>query len=277
MGKPPHSAPGLYAVYMGPATGGILLTGVLVAAIAAAPPAPPARRDAPAPPRANVLLFSRTVTFRHESIPTAVAAIRTLGAEQGLEVSATEDAAVFTDAGLSGFDTVVFLSTTGDVLNLREQAAFERYVHNGGGYVGIHAAADTEYDWPWYGRLVGAYFKSHPAVQDAVVEVVDGTHPSTSMLPHRWSRRDEWYDYRSELPGTVHVLLSLDERSYEGGSMGNNHPIAWCHDYDGGRSWYTGGGHTIESWSEALFLEHVRGGILWAAGTRRVTSPPAPQ
>ena len=256
---------------MPPRRGGILLTCVL-AAVAASAPSP-----APAPPPLNVLVFTRTAAVRHESIPAGVAAVRSLGAKHGLEVTATEDAGAFTDAGLSGFDAVVFLSTSGDVLNLRQQAAFEQYIHSGGGYVGIHAAADTEYDWPWYGRLVGAYFKSHPAVQDAVVEVVDGTHPSTSMLPHRWSRRDEWYDYRSELPGTVHVLLSLDERSYEGGSMGNNHPIAWCHDYDGGRSWYTGGGHTIESWSEPLFMKHVLGGILWAAGTRPVTTPSAPQ
>ncbi len=260
-----------YAVFMPPRRRGILVTCVL-AAVAAAAPGP-----VPASPPLNVLVFTRTAAFRHESIPAGVAAIRSLGAERGLVVTATEDAGVFTDAGLSDFDTVVFLSTSGDVLNLRQQAAFERYVHSGGGYVGIHAAADTEYDWPWYGRLVGAYFKSHAAIRDAVIEVVDRTHPSTSMLPHRWSRRDEWYDYRSELPGSVHVLLTLDGHRDEAESMGNRHPIAWCHDYDGGRSWYTGGGHTIESWSEALFLEHVRGGILWAAGTRRVTSPPAPQ
>ena len=241
---------------MSPRPGGILLTCVLsVTAVHAAA----------APPPLNVLVFSRTITFRHESIPDGIAAIRALGAAHGFDVQSTEDPAVFTDAGLSGFVAVVFLSTTGDVLNGRQQAAFERYVHGGGGFVGIHAAADTEYAWPWYGRLVGAYFKSHPAIQDAVIKVADRTHPSTSMLPQRWPRRDEWYNYRAKLPDTVHVLASLDERSYEGGSMENDHPIAWCHEYDGGRSWYTGGGHTTESWSEPLFLKHVLGGILWAA------------
>ena len=249
-----------------PRTGGILLACVL-AAVAAGP----------APSPLNVLVFSRTAGFRHASIPAGVAAIRLLGVEHDLKVIATEDAGVFTDAGLSDIDAVVFLSTTGDVLNDVQQAAFERYIRTGGGYVGIHAAADTEYGWPWYGRLVGAYFKSHPAIQNAVVVVTDRTHPSTSMLRKRWPRRDEWYDYRAPLPDTIHVLASLDERSYEGGSMDNNHPIAWCHEYDGGRSWYTGGGHTIESWSEPLFLRHVLGGVRWAAGQRRVTSPSAPQ
>ncbi len=231
----------------------------------------------PENPEIRLLVFSKTEGFRHASIEPGQQALRTLGQQHGFGVDVTEDAAAFTEDNLRAYDAVVFLNTTGDVLDEAQQAAFEKYIRAGGGYVGVHSAADTEYDWPWYGRLVGAYFKSHPAIQDAVVEVVDRTHPSTSMLPHRWSRRDEWYDYRSELPGTVHVLLSLDERSYEGESMGKDHPIAWCHDYDGGRSWYTGGGHTIESWSEPLFLKHVLGGILWAAGTRPVTSPPAPQ
>jgi len=226
-----------------------------------APPVPDADG-----PRLRVLVFSRTAGFRHESIPAGVAALRAMGAANGFNVVATEDAAVFSDDGLAPFDAVVFLSTTGDVLDVPQQAALRRYIGSGAGYVGIHAAADTEHDWPWYGRLVGAYFAGHPRIQEATVLVADRAHPSTSMLPQRWTRTDEWYDYGASPRGNVHVLASLDERSYEGGAMGSDHPIAWCHEFDGGRSWYTGGGHTNESWAEPLFLEHVRGGILWAAG-----------
>ncbi len=213
-----------------------------------------------------VLVFSKTAGFRHESIPEGVAAIAQLGAENGFDVEATEDAAIFTDSGLAPFAAVVFLSTTGDILDDAQQAALEQYVHRGGGFVGIHAASDTEYDWPWYGRLVGAYFHSHPAIQEAVIDVTDRDHPSTRRLPRRWTRRDEWYNYRRSPSNAVHVLARLDERSYQGGSMGDDHPIAWCHELDGGRAWYTGGGHTSESFNEPLFLQHLLGGILWAAG-----------
>ncbi|MHC4429719.1 MAG: ThuA domain-containing protein [Planctomycetota bacterium] len=212
----------------------------------------------------SVLVFSKTAGFRHTSIPDGVAAIVRLGAENGFEVHATEDAAVFTDAQLAPFAAVVFLSTTGDILDEPQQAAFEQYVRRGGGFVGVHAASDTEYDWPWYGRLVGAYFHSHPAIQEAVIDVTDHNHPSTRFLPQRWTRRDEWYNYRTSPSDTVRVLATLDERTYEGGSMGDDHPIAWCHEPDGGRAWYTGGGHTSESFQEPLFLQHLLGGILWA-------------
>lgn len=218
-----------------------------------------------------MLVFSRTAGYRHESIPAAVTAVRAM---QGLDVVVTEDAAAFTGEGLASFDAVVFLSTTGDVLDDKQQAAFRRYIEHGGGYVGIHAAADTEYEWPWYGRLVGASFASHPEIQQAVIVVAADPHPSVSMLPARWTRTDEWYNYRARPPGDVRVLATLDESTYEGGAMDGDHPIAWCHEFDGGRAWYTGGGHTAESWAEPLFLEHVRAGILWAAG---VTDPAAPR
>ncbi len=236
------------------------IAGLLALAVTAALHAPD--KQAPA---VGVLVFTRTAGFRHDSIPAGIAAIRTLGAEHGWRVIATRDAGVFTDAGPSPFDVVVFLSTTGDVLDDEQQAAFKRYIEKGGGYVGVHAAADTEYDWPWYGRLVGAYFESHPAIQEALILVTDREHPSTKMLPPRWLRRDEWYNYRARPASTVRVLASLDETTYEGGTMSNDHPIAWCHEFDGGRAWYTGGGHTTESWAEPMFVQHLLGGILWAA------------
>jgi cytochrome c len=179
---------------------------------------------------------------------------------------ATEDGRSFTDATLSRFKAVVFLSTTGDVLDHNQKAAFERYIRAGGGFVGIHSASDTEYAWPWYGRLVGAYFESHPAVQQASVHVVDHEHPATRSLPEVWARTDEWYNFKTNPRGGVHVLATLDEQSYTGGTMGADHPIAWCQDFEGGRSWYTAMGHTVESYSEALFRGHLWGGIQSAVG-----------
>jgi len=217
---------------------------------------------------ATVLVFSKTAGFRHDSIPAGIAAIRQLGTENHFAVESTEDAAAFTDTNLARFDAVVWLSTTGDVLNADQQGAFERYIAAGGGYAGVHAASDTEYDWPFYGDLVGAYFNSHPSIQQATVDVEDHQHPSTVDLPQQWQRTDEWYNYRANPRAKVHVLATLDESSYApgNGAMGD-HPIAWCHNTTGGgRSWYTGGGHTVESYSEPAFLKHLAGGIRYAAG-----------
>ncbi len=214
----------------------------------------------------SVLVFSRTIGFRHDSIVDGVAAIRTLGARAGFAVDWTEDPGTFTEENLSRYHAVVFLSTTGDVLDRSQEGAFERYVQAGGGYVGIHAAADTEYDWPWYGGLVGVYFKAHPAIQAAVLNVEDYGHLSTASLPESWQRIDEWYDFQTNPQDNARVLLRLDETSYVGGTMGSDHPISWYHNYDGGRAWYTAGGHTTESFTEPLFLDHLLGGILYAAG-----------
>lgn len=228
----------------------------------------PAAADHDPPPAGDVLVFSKTAGFRHASIPDGIAAIEALGAEHGFGVDATEDASQFTVENLANYDAVIWLSTTGDVLDAEQEAAFESYIQSGGGYVGIHAASDTEYDWAWYGELVGAYFASHPSPQTATVDVADRVHPSTEQLPAEWVRFDEWYNFQSNPRGDVHVLASLDESSYDagGGAMGADHPIAWCQDYDGGRSWYTGGGHTSESFSEPEFVAHVLGGIETAAG-----------
>ncbi len=215
----------------------------------------------------SVLVFSKTAGFRHDSIPAGIAAVEQLGEDHGFEVTATEDASVFTDSGLEPYDAVVWLSTTGDVLDTDQQAAFERYIQGGGGYAGVHAASDTEYDWPWYGGLVGSYFASHPHNQDATVDIEDHDHPSTAHLDDSWTRYDEWYNFQDNPRDAVHVLASLDESSYDpgNGAMGD-HPIVWCQAYDGGRSWYTGMGHTQESYSEPEFVQHLLGGIEYAAG-----------
>ncbi len=232
-----------------------------------------------------ILVFSKTASFRHDSIPTGIACLKELGAkssgENAFSVDATEDAAVFTKEGLEKYDAVVFLSTTGDILNDEQQAAFEAWFRSGGGFVGIHAAADTEHTWPWYGNLVGAWFKTHPSPQKATVVVEDKTHASTSMLPERWERFDEWYVYkanpRTKKDAPVHVLATLDETTYDtGGNPMGDHPIAWCHEFDGGRAWYTGGGHTQESYAEPLFRQHLSAGIEWALSGKGARRHPQP-
>ena len=243
----------------------IILTGVVVM-LAGSATAPSPAESAADQPAFAVLVFSKTAKFRHDSIPTGIAAIQALGKQNGFRVDATEDSAAFGAAALAQYRVVLFLNTTGDVLDANQQAAFEGFMRNGGGFVGVHSATDTEYDWPWYGRLVGTYFRNHPAIQPAVLDVVDPAHPSTEHLPARWQRTDEWYNFRYEPGPEVTVLLRIDENSYAGGTMGAHHPMAWCHAYDGGRAWYTALGHTRESYAEPLFLQHLLDGIRWAAG-----------
>lgn len=216
----------------------------------------------------RVLVFSKTKGWKHTSIPFGIAALQKLGRENNFRVDTTKNADYFTDDSLRQYQAVVFLSTTGNVLNPVQQAAFERYIQAGGGYMGIHAAADTEYDWPWYNKLVGAYFASHPSnsnVRKATVDVTDKNHPSTAHLPDHWERTDEWYNYRSFYTD-LNVLANLDENTYEGGTNGSNHPIVWYHAFDGGRAFYTGGGHEDASFSEPLFVQHLLGGLTYAMG-----------
>jgi glucose/arabinose dehydrogenase/cytochrome c551/c552/type 1 glutamine amidotransferase len=217
------------------------------------------------PGKPRVLVFSKTAGYRHASIEVGKLAIMKLGQENGFLVDTTEDAAYFNEDSLKNYSAVIFLSTTGNVLNAAQEAAFERYIQAGGGYVGVHSATDTEYDWGWYGRLAGAYFLSHPAQQEAKFIIVDSTHISTKHLHSPWVRKDELYNYKKLNPD-VHVLIKLDEKSYTGGANGDNHPIAWYHEYDGGRAFYTGLGHTDESYSEENFLKHLLGGIEYAIG-----------
>jgi cytochrome c len=217
----------------------------------------------------RVLVFTKTSGFRHDSIPKGVALIRSLGTSHGFDVDSTGDASRFTRKTLAGYRVVVFLNTTGDVLNRRQQAALEGYVRNGGGWVGVHSAADTEYGWPFYGTLLGggAWFVSHPEIQAATIDVERATHPSTSHLPATFSFTDEWYNFRRSPRGSVRVLLSIDETSYEPGSgaMGD-HPIAWFHLVNKGRGWYTNLGHRPETYDDPTFALHLLGGIGWAAG-----------
>ncbi|MEU7616516.1 ThuA domain-containing protein [Micromonospora rifamycinica] len=215
----------------------------------------------------RVLAYSRTTGFRHESIPAGVAALE---AFDDFAVVATEDPAVLTAGELSAFAAVVFLSTSGATCGGPQgRAALEDFVRGGGGFVGVHAASTSERDWPFFGDLVGARFDRHPEVQPARVLVADADHPATAHLPATWERTDEWYDFHARPDPSVRVLLRVDERSYSGGSMGADHPLAWCHDRLGGRSFYTALGHTVESYSEPALLGHLRGGLQWV--TSRTT------
>lgn len=227
------------------------------------------RPPAEAPRERKVLVFSKTEGFRHESIEAGVEAIIALGQEHQFEVIATEDAGMFREEVLRQLSAIVFLNTTGDVLDNEQQAAMERFIQAGGGFVGVHSASDTEYDWPWYGQMVGAYFNGHPHIQPARLKVESHEHPATSMLPEVWERTDEWYNLRDIREG-LNILLAIDENSYEGGTNGDFHPMAWHQEFDGGRAFYTAGGHTVESYSEPLFLRHLAGGIEYAIGPNKL-------
>lgn len=215
----------------------------------------------------RILVFSKTAGFRHSNIPAGIQMIADLGTANGFAVDATEDAARFTAASLAGYKAVVFLSTTGDVLDSAQQDAFTAYIRAGRGFVGIHSATDTEYGWPWYGQLLGAYFLAHPPIQTATVRVELANDPSTTNLPGSFTRSDEWFDVTpNPRQNGVIVLLTVDESTYSGGRMGADHPVSWCHDFDGGRSWYTAWGGTGTSFSEQTTKDHILGGILYATG-----------
>lgn len=224
----------------------------------------PGYQKAQAP--ARVLVFSKTEGYRHESIPAGQAMLQQLADNHGWGLELTENSGDFTAENLTRYQAVVWLSTTGNVLNDEQQSAFENYIESGGGYVGIHAAADTEYDWPWYGQLVGAWFHSHPHNQSALLQVEDGNHPATSHLDSNWTHYDEWYNFRDNPREHVNVLLSLDETSYAPGegAMGD-HPIAWYHQVGVGRAFYTGLGHTSEAYNDPDFIAHIEGALTWAA------------
>ncbi|MGY3055036.1 type 1 glutamine amidotransferase [Pedobacter sp. UYEF25] len=217
----------------------------------------------------RVLVFSKTTAFRHASIPKGKLALMKLGTENNFAVDTTENADVFTAENLKKYAAVIFLSTTGDVLNDAQQKAFEDYFKNGHGFVGIHAATDTEYGWPWYGEMIGARFLSHPQIQEARFVIKDKNHPSTKFFTDSvWMHKDELYNFKEIKPG-IHVLITIDEKSYEGGKNGAIHPFSWYQNFEGGRMFYTAMGHTDETYSDPVFLKNLLGGIDYALGKRK--------
>lgn len=214
----------------------------------------------------RVLIFSLTKGFHHNSITQGNAFFMAAGSDLGFETDTTTDATKFTVSNLSRYKAVVWLNTTGDVLNAAQQQAFESYIRSGGGYVGIHAASDTEFDWPWYNSLVGAYFLSHPKIQEAQYITLDKTFPATAHLADSFLHKDEIYDFKSLKQDSLHFLIRVNESSYEGGKMGSFHPIAWYHHFQGGRAFYSAFGHTPESYNSPMIATHFRKGLLWAMG-----------
>ncbi|MDR2981533.1 MAG: ThuA domain-containing protein [Puniceicoccales bacterium] len=215
----------------------------------------------------KVLIYSRTTAGRHDVIPAGIAALEKMAPSGNFTVEKTENPEAFTDANLQKFAVIVFMNTTGDILDETGKAVFQKFVESGGGFVGVHAATDTEHNWPWYGRTIGAYFINHPRIQPAYIDVVDGGHPATAHLPKRWKMVDEWYNFKN-VQEDNHVLLNLDETSYEGGKNGKSHPAAWTRTAGKGRVFYTALGHRKEVFSDPDFIIHLRNGILWAAGIK---------
>ena len=217
----------------------------------------------------RVLVFSKTTMYRHDSITNGISAIQNLGAQNRFRADATEDSALFTLENLVKYKAIVFLNTSGDILNDQQQSALESYLEKGGGLVGIHAAiagaVATEGNWDWYGSLNCTTFTNHSSIVPATVRIESSSHPSTAHLPVVWKRTDEWYNFTQNPRAKTRVLATLDESTYKGGTMGADHPIAWCHGIGKGRFWYTALGHTRESYSEPEFLKHILGGILYAA------------
>lgn len=222
--------------------------------------------------RFRVLAFSKTLLYRHASITNGVSMLNRLGRDQSFAVDATEDEAAFTRTNLARYQVVVFLSTSGNVLNDTGQTAFQEFVEKGGGFVAIHAAiagqVATEGDWGWYAEALCAEFANHKAIEQAIVRIEDSGNPSVAHLPLAWSRTDEWYNFARTPRGQAHVIAALDESSFHGGTMGSDHPVVWCRRMGQGRIWYTALGHTEASYTEPAFIQHILGGIEVAAGIK---------
>jgi type 1 glutamine amidotransferase len=217
----------------------------------------------------KVLIFSLTKGYHHASIAEGIIAIQKLGADNNFDVDTTTNPAKFTDADLKPYKTIIFLSPTGSFFNDEQKLALQNYIHKGGGFVGIHAATDCLFEWEWYGKLVGAFFTKHPKIQQANLMVTDQTNIATKMLPTTWPHTDEWYNFKDVNPD-IKVLISVDEKSYTGGEMNGNHPIAWYHNFEGGRAFYTALGHTKEDFTtDTLFTQHLLGGIKYALGRKK--------
>lgn len=222
----------------------------------------------------RALLVTTTRGWHHESISAGVLAIQELGRKHFFDVQLFEDPNSFTDTFLSKFDVIIFLNTTGDIFDSAQQKVMERFIESGKGFVGIHSASDTEYGWEWYTQLVGRMFHIHPSIQTAKLEVLDKGFPGLRGFTDNTLWTDEWYEFGPEKVTGLHYILGVDESSYNpkvqwpgksGVGMGIFHPIAWYHQFDGGRGFYTALGHMPEDFSDPAFLNHIFAGIFWAA------------
>ncbi len=221
----------------------------------------------------KVLVFTKNGEgYVHDNIPSSIKGIQQLGKENNFLVDVSEDAGIFTEDNLKQYDALIFSNTNNGVFDTDEQRiAFIRYIEAGGGFVGIHSACATERDWPWFWKVVGGKFVRHAPFQEFTVKVIDTTHLSTSFFTTDWIREDECY-YVNEINPDIHILMAADlntiedkgKDEYPGNTFGTTFPLVWCHEFDGGREWFTALGHSIEDYSEPVFLKHLLGGILWA-------------
>jgi len=227
----------------------------------------PGKRDADAIKLTRILVYSKTTGFRHDCIPSGKLALINMGKEHGFAVDTTENANAFTVENLKKYQVVVFLCTTHRVLDTVQKAAFAAWLHRGGGFVGIHAATDTEYGWPYYNKLVGAWFVGHPGpknVRTGTLHVTDPKAIPTQDMPGEFVRTDEWYNFKDIQPDN-HILVTIDQTTYDFGTD-KQHPVSWTRSFDGARIFYTSMGHTKETYLEPLFLNHLWGGIRFVTG-----------
>ena len=222
----------------------------------------------------NVLLFTKTNDYHHKSVTSAVPAVQTLARKHHFSIDWHENPALINAQNLEQYDVIVFMLTDGDILNEEQKQAMKQFVQSGKGFVGIHSASNTENNWDWYTRMVGRTFHIHPKVQTAKLSVIDRKFPGMERMPDKFLWTDEWYEFGTEHSGTLNYILSADESTFDpvvaweeksGKGMGDFHPLAWYHEYDGGRAFYTALGHLDAVYNDTLFMEHVYGGLYWAA------------
>ncbi len=210
----------------------------------------------------SVLVITETKGWVHDSIESGLKLIQNIGNKNNFNVYHSDNSSVITYKNLKEIKTIIFLNTTEEILTDVEQKVMESFIKSGKGFVGVHAAADTEYNWQWYGKLVGAYYRNHPEVMNGKILTIN--HKITNHLDSEWEIEDEWYNF-DYVNYDINILLHLDEDSYIGGEHPDYHPITWYHEYDGGRSFYTGLGHTKEVYDDERFIKLLEKGILYAS------------
>lgn len=213
----------------------------------------------------NILVFTKANGFKHAAIQKGAETVKEMEKIYPFKVTVSDDSLMFSEQSLKQFDVALFMNTTGNILGNEEKLAFQNFIRNGGGFVGVHAASDTEHDWDWFDQLVGTHFSDHPRIQKAKLNVLKNDTPSTKHLPKVWEMTDEWYNWKHDLDPSIEVLITIDETTYEGGKHGDNHPISWRHEFEGGKVWFTALGHVLENFDDENFIKHLAGGIKWAA------------
>jgi len=219
--------------------------------------------------KSRILIFNKTEFYYHKNTDDAIDAFRKFCKAQNISVEISKDAALFTDENLRKYTAVIFLNTAGDIFDAAQEAAFQRYIHAGGGFAGIHTAIDTEHNWDWYGQMIGAHFESQSDVQNAIIRVEERDHPATRSIDSSLELKDEWFNLKDISPD-INILLSVDENSYDGGNMGSFHPVSWYHEFEGGRVFVTSMGHTNELYKTSAFLKHLSGGIKYVLGDNKL-------